>query len=150
MLPVKLILCPSDFSDPSNVALKVAVELASHFDAQLCLMHVVPSVPPLPADPNYAFFGVEQYEQALQEDAEQRLKDTAQQRIPKGVKCRAIFKRGDAANEIVLGATEEGADLIVIATHGRTGWRHLVFGSVAERVVRFAECPVLTIRAPKP
>jgi nucleotide-binding universal stress UspA family protein len=57
---------------------------------------------------------------------------------------------GDAAGEIVLIAEKEHVDLIVIATHGWTGLRHLVFGSVAEKVVRLAPCPVLTIRAPRP
>lgn len=149
MLPIKTIICPTDFSEPSFDALKTACDLASHFGAELCLVHVVPSVPPLPADPNYAFFGVEQYEQALQADAEQKLVDIIEQRIPKSVKARSLFRRGDAANEIVAAAKDEGAQLIVISTHGRTGWRHLVFGSVAERVVRMAECPVLTVHPPQ-
>ena len=57
-----------------------------------------------------------------------------------------VIRYGDASREIVRIAREEEADVIVIATHGLTGWRHLVFGSVAEKVVRLAECPVLTIR----
>jgi len=63
------------------------------------------------------------------------------------VKIRSLLGRGDAAAEIGRLATEEKADLIVLATHGWTGWRHLVFGSVAERVLREAPCPVLSVRS---
>jgi len=61
---------------------------------------------------------------------------------------RQIVVLGGAADEIIRISGEEKVDLIVIATHGQTGWRHMVFGSVAEKVVRLAPCPVLTVRAP--
>ncbi|HUV14514.1 MAG TPA: universal stress protein, partial [Acidobacteriota bacterium] len=64
------------------------------------------------------------------------------------VKSRTMVSYGDPAKEIVRIAEEESVDLIVIATHGLTGWQHLVFGSVAEKVVRTAKCPVLTVRCP--
>jgi nucleotide-binding universal stress UspA family protein len=70
-------------------------------------------------------------------------------RIPKDVQSQAKIEQGEAADEILRAAREEGADVIVIATHGLTGWRHMVFGSVAEKVVRTAPCPVLTIHATK-
>jgi nucleotide-binding universal stress UspA family protein len=146
MLPFQKILCPTDFSEPSYVGLQSAVELVSHFGAELCVVHVVPVVPPLPPDPNFAF-EVPEYERALHAEAERKLSELSQQRIPSDVNTRTVIAHGDAANEIVRIAREEGAGLIVIATHGLTGWRHLVFGSVAEKVVRTAECPVLTVRA---
>ena len=59
------------------------------------------------------------------------------------------MSHGDPAKEIVRIAIDENIDMIVIATHGLTGWQHIVFGSVAEKVVRFAECPVLTVRGPR-
>ena len=65
-----------------------------------------------------------------------------------GVTVRALVGRGDAAAEINRMATAEKADLIVLATHGWTGWRHLVFGSVAEKVLREAPCAVLSVRTP--
>jgi nucleotide-binding universal stress UspA family protein len=146
MIPFRKILCPTDFSEPSYEGLQNGVELASHFGAELCVMHVVPVVPPLPPDPNFAF-EVPEYERALYTDAERRLGEILQQRIPKAVHARRLIAHGDAADEIVRIAQQEGADLIVIATHGLTGWRHLVFGSVAEKVVQLAPCPVLTVRA---
>jgi nucleotide-binding universal stress UspA family protein len=66
--------------------------------------------------------------------------------VGKTVKVRTEVGHGDAAEEIVLIAKKEGADLIVISTHGSTGLERWVFGSVAEKVVRLAECPVLTVR----
>lgn len=148
MVPFQKILCPTDFSEPSYEGLQCGVELASHFGAELCVVHVVPVVPPLPPDPNFAF-EVPEYERALHAEAERKLSEVVQQRIAKDVKARAVVAHGDAADEIVRIAREEGAELIVIATHGLRGWRHLVFGSVAEKVVRLAECPVLTVRAPR-
>lgn len=148
MWPFQKILCPTDFSEPSYEGLQRGVELASHFGAELLVVNVVPVIPPLPPDPNFAF-EVPEYERALHADAERKLSEIVQQRIPTTVKAQAVVAHGDAADEIVRIAQEEGADLIVIATHGLTGWRHLVFGSVAEKVVRLAQCPVLTIRAPR-
>jgi nucleotide-binding universal stress UspA family protein len=147
MLPFKRILCPLDFSGPSYEALKDAVEVATHFGASLCLLHVVP-VLAVPVDPNFGY-GVEQYTEVHLADAERKLGEIAAQRVPPGLKCQTRVRLGEAAGEIVRAAEDEGADLIVIATHGLTGWRHLVFGSVAENVVRQAHCPALVIRAPR-
>jgi len=148
MLTFKYILCPTDFSKPSSEGLKYAIELAAQFRAELILLHVVPVVPPLPPDPNFVF-EVPEYERALHEDAERKLRELAEEWVPKEVRVRTLIGHGDAGGEIVRIAEDERADLIVIATHGLTGWRRLVFGSVAERVVRTADCPVLTIRAPR-
>ena len=74
VLPLKKLLCPTDFSEPSREALKVAVEFALHFGAQLSLVNVVPMLPVLPRDPNYAF-KVPEYEQMLHADAEERLNE---------------------------------------------------------------------------
>jgi universal stress protein A len=146
MLPVKLILCPTDFSEPSEEGLTVARELASHFGCDLLLAHVLPVVPALPTDPNFVF-NVPEYERALHADAAAKLAEMAQASAAKGVKTRTTVGHGDAGIEIVRIAQEESADLIVIATHGLTGWRHVMFGSVAEKVVRLAHCSVLSVRA---
>ena len=71
-------------------------------------------------------------------------------RIPRGLPARAAIAHGDAATEIVHIADTEAAEVIVISTHGLTGWRHLVFGSVAEKVVRLARRPVLVIPTSHP
>lgn len=148
MLPVKKILCPSDFSDASQKALGAAVELALHFKAELIVVHVLPVLPPAPTDPNISF-AVPEYERALHVDAELRLRALADDIVAKGVTTHTVVGHGDAGTEIVRVAKSEGADLILIATHGATGWQHVVFGSVAEKVVRLAQRPVLTVPAPR-
>ena len=145
VLPLKKLLCPTDFSEPSREALKVAVELASHFGAQLGLVNVVPVIPVLSRGPYYAF-QVPEYEQMLYADANARLDELVGEVTTPGTTIRTIVVHGDAASEIVRIAEKENVDMIVIATHGMTGWRRVVFGSVAERVVRLAKCPVLTTR----
>ncbi len=146
MLPIEKILCPTDFSQPSCDGLATAGEMASHFGSELLLVHVLPVLPALPPDPNFVF-NVPEYELALHADANERLCKLAEEMTAKGVKTRTQVGHGDAGSEIVRIAAAEGAGLIVLATHGATGWRHVVFGSVAEKVVRLAHCPVLTVRA---
>jgi nucleotide-binding universal stress UspA family protein len=148
MLPLKKIVCPTDFSDASQKALAGALELAREFTAELVLVNVIPVLPPAPSDPNIVF-AVPEYERALHVDAERRLKELAAALTGKGVAVRTAVGHGDAGAEIVRIAGDEHADLIVIATHGMTGWRHAMFGSVAEKVVRLAHRPVLTVPAPQ-
>lgn len=145
MLPFKKILCPTDFSEPSYEALEAANELALHFSAELILVHVVPAIPIVPAPTT---FEVPLYEEELRRSAEKSLQEVREQRVAKGLQAHTFVVRGEAAHEIVRIAAEEKVDLIVIATHGVTGWRRFIFGSVAEKVVRLAPCPVLTIHAP--
>jgi len=145
MLPLSTVLCPSDFSEPSRQAEKIAVELAEHFGAQLCLVNIVPIRPLLPHEAGFPF-AVSEHEKMLQAHAGEKLRQLAKQITIEGVNVRTILGRGDAAGEIVRIALQEKADIIVIATHGMTGWRRVVFGSVAEKVVRLATTPVLTTR----
>jgi len=147
MLTIKTILCPTDFSEPSYEGLKYAVDLATQFGADLCLTNVVPVPPPLPTDTNFVF-EIPEYERGLHADAERKLREVIDQRIPKGLKVRTVIGHGEAGAELVRIAEDERADLIVIATTGMTGFRRFLFGSVAEKVVRLALCPVLTVRAP--
>ncbi len=147
MLPIKTLLCPTDFSEPSQEALKMAIDLARHFKADICLVNVVPVLPPLPPNPNFVF-EVPEYERMLHTDADQKLFELVGYVAALDINVRSKVGHGDAATEIVRIAAEENADLIVIATHGSTGWRSAMFGSVAEKVVRLAKCPVLTTRAP--
>jgi nucleotide-binding universal stress UspA family protein len=151
MLPFKKILCPTDFSEPALVALKRATELARHFSAQLLVAHAIPEIPGphMYADPPVATsFDVPLYQQQLAIFAEKRLKELVTRHIPGEVRTRDMVTTGDPSDEILHIAAGEHVDLIVIATHGETGWRRLVFGSVAEQVVRHSPCPVLTITAP--
>lgn len=149
MFPFKKIMCATDFSDASFAALQSSVEMAAYFDAEIFVVHIAPKLQGIPPDPLYAFEGPQEYERLLKTDAEQQLQELIAQRVPKEVKSQAIIRQEEAAEGILQVAEEIGVDVIVIATHGRTGWRHLVFGSVAERVIREASCPVLVIQASK-
>ncbi len=150
MIQLKQILCPTDFSEPSLEGLRYAVEVARMFKAELCLVHVAPLFTPIPMD---ATLGVPllaaNTQEALRVESAKRLAEFAANHLPPEVRFKLRLGDGPAASEIVRLAEEEEADLIVLATNGETGWRHLVFGSVAETVVRTAACPVLTIRAPR-
>ena len=151
MLPFRRVLVTTDFSEISLEALPVAVEIASHFDAELLLVHVLPVDSATPWDiPPYADFGLAalplpDYETQVRQEVERRLAMVASKHA-QGVSVRGLVGRGDAAAEIGRMATAENADLIVLATHGWTGWRHLVFGSVAEKILREASCAVLSVR----
>ena len=149
MLPIKKIICPTDFSEPSFEAVKVAGELAAHFGSFLCLLHVV-SVTPVLASPMLpTSFNINSYQKALEDDAREKLQKIREDLIPADLHtCSPRVVSGFAPDEIIRMAEQEEADVIVIATHGLTGWRHLIYGSVAERVVQLAPCAVLAIRPP--
>ena len=153
MLPFRRILVTTDFSETSLEAIPMAVEIAAHFDAELLLVHVLPVDTPTPWDiPPYADFGLAslplpEYEAQVRQEVERRLALVAAKHV-QGAKVRVLIGRGDASGEVSRLATAEKADLIVLATHGWTGWRHLVFGSVAEKILREAPCPVLSVRKP--
>jgi universal stress protein A len=152
LLPFKKILCPTDFSEPSLKALQYGMELALHFAAELHIVHVIAPVPPqypYPTPPFISGYDLAAYQQELAVSAENALKELVAQKVSPQVRTLITVVSGDAATEIVRLAREKEVDLIVIATHGQTGWRHLVFGSVARKVVRLAQCPVLTIRTPR-
>ena len=146
MLPPKLILAPIDFSDPSRAALDVAANMASRLGAEVLLVHVVPAIPDLPK--SVSMFKEGQYDQSLNEKAEQQLKGLAATLAQKNIKARTqLGNANDVGMELIRIAEQENADMIIIATHGMTGWRRIAFGSVAEKVVKEAECPVLVLRA---
>jgi nucleotide-binding universal stress UspA family protein len=155
MLPFKRILCPTDFSQPSFEALKAAQELALHFSAELYLVHAVAPVPRVSVTEAPEVHGnphdlnVPLHMEKLEEAAQDRLKKVAAERLSKDLHVQQIVVHGRAAEEIVKVAQEEKVDLIVLATHGETGWGQFFFGSVAEKVVRTAGYPVLVIRAPR-
>ncbi len=145
ILPVKRILCPTDFSEPACKALKAAAEIAEAAKAELLLVHVVAPIPALDSPSGAPAFDLAGYQEELVRSAQRALEERRRRRVPESVTSRAIVTIGDAAHEVARIASEENVDLIVIATHGRTGWRERLFGTVAGKVVRLARCPVLTI-----
>lgn len=143
MLSPKLLLSPIDFSDSSLGALNVAKDIAKQCGSTIVLLHAIPVVPKLTKD--LSVHGV--YELELLETARLRLGELAEKVQQTGVHARSIVGlANDAALEITRTAESEQADLIVISTHGLTGWRRFAFGSVAEKVVRTGPCSVLVVR----
>jgi nucleotide-binding universal stress UspA family protein len=147
MFPIKKILCTTDFSDPSFKALIAADEFAKRFEASVMVLHVVEEIPVLPALPTNPAIDVPLYQEKLKEMAMITLETVVKDRFRKKVSPELIVEQGKAAEEIVKTAAEKGANMIIIGTHGETGFRHLVLGSVTEKVVRLAKCPVLTVHA---
>jgi len=146
MMPPKLILSPIDFSDSAHAALDVAADFAGRFGAELLLVHVVPAIPDLPASVSVLKEG--EYDQSLDDAAAKRLSDLVAMLAQKNVKARTeVGTANDVGMELVRSAEHNHADLIIIATHGMTGWHKIAFGSVAEKVVKQASCPVLVLRA---
>ncbi len=149
--PIKRILVPTDFSDPSDGALEYARSLASTFGATIDLVHVFD-------DPftSGAFIGDGTVMLPL--ELRDQLLDVAREHLATrhAVHAQTLpgsstqLLTGATAKRIVEHAAETHPDLIVIGTHGRGGLSHLLLGSVAERVVRTAPCPVLSMRTPQP
>ncbi len=141
---IRRILVPVDFSKFSEKAVRYAAGLAEKFGGKVVLLHVqsVPYYPPelglMPA----TFPTFEPQTKALR----QKLDTEARRLLPPGVLDRTELRTGTAFDEICNAARKLRADLIVIPTHGYTGLKHVLLGSTAERVVRHAPCPVLTVR----
>ena len=148
MFPVKKILCPTDFSEPSLEGVKAAAEFAAEYSAEVIILHVIPPAHTLtpPAIPSGK---VLEYYEDLTRFAQKSLDELSDEKFSKDLSVSSRVVQGNPSDEIVHTALEEKVDLIVISTHGATGWRRFMFGSVAEKVVRMAGCPVLTIPAPK-
>ena len=140
-LQLKRILVPVDFSEPSEKALRYAGKFAEQFGAAVTLLHVIqPMV--YPADFGYPPTPVDEDEIVRQRIGE-RLEGMAG-KLP--TTAQSLIRFGQPYQEINAAASELGTDLIIIATHGRTGFKHVLMGSTAERVVRHAPCPVLIVR----
>ncbi|MGQ9798049.1 MAG: universal stress protein [Ignavibacterium sp.] len=145
-LLIKKILVPIDFSDYSKSALKYAVNFAKVFNAEMYLIYVNE---PVIYSPDFSMGQIAIPSVTVEiERAKEELTKLAQQEIPAEIKRQVIIKTGKPFVEIIETAAEEDIDLIIIATHGHSGVEHILFGSTAEKVVRKAPCPVLTLREP--
>ncbi len=147
-MDVRRILCPLDFSEPSAHALEQAARMARWYGARLTVLHVRPTVvphPDMPAEGHMAPWLV-----AELETLRQRVMAACAEAATAGVQVDAMTSAGEPVHEILTHAETLAADLIVLGTHGLSGFRHLVLGSVTEKVLRRATCPVLTVppRAP--
>ncbi len=146
-LNIKKILVPIDFSDYSKSALKYAQEFSKYFNAEIFLIYVVePMV--YPPDFSMGQIAIPTIDIELDKRAKEELEKLARNEIPEDIKFQIIIKTGKPFVEIIQTAKELDVDLIIIATHGHSGVEHILFGSTAEKVVRKAPCPVLTLREP--
>ncbi len=146
MFPLKKILCPIDFSEHSLKALNNAIELAEKFEAELHLLNVVAPFPVLPATPHPINFNIQEYEDELVENSYESLKKISNQNTMKSIDVKLDILKGDASTQIIEYANKNEIDLVILSTHGSGALKHLLFGSVAEKVLRHANCPILTIR----
>lgn len=147
MVSLNVIVVPTDFSERSLVALDYAVGLADKYDARLKVIFV--NEPGLSIS-DMAWVGVD--ERAMDEkhlqQSRRHIEEIVLKRIPVDVPADAEIIHGEAVTKIIEYAEDVNADLIVMATHGRTGVSKVLLGSVAEQVVRKAPCPVLTLKQP--
>ena len=145
-ISLKTIVAPVDFSDFSRNAIDVAADLSSRLGAELLLVYVVPAIADLPE--GISIFKEGEYDQSLRDASAKKLSDLAASIAARNIKVRTqLGTANDVGMELVRIADNEHAGMIVIATHGMTGWRRIPFGSVAKKVVEEADCPVLVLRA---
>lgn len=147
MLPIEKILFPTDFSEPSYEALRAANELASHFSAELILIHVVSTTPVIPASPGLTGFHLPNVIREMEDTARKSLEGMVKEKLGGETKSRIMVITGNPPDEIVRLAADEDVNLIVIATHGLSGWRRFIFGSVTDKVAKLSPCPVLLVPA---
>jgi nucleotide-binding universal stress UspA family protein len=148
-MTIRQVLVATDFSEPSEAALLYGRTLAAQFGATLHVVHVIPEIYPHMFDEGYALMTPEirkQIEDSAREHLSELLIDSDSSGPPA---MSAVLAGSSPARAIVEYAKDHAIDLIVIGTHGRGGVAHLMLGSVAERVVRLAACPVLTVRHPE-
>ena len=146
-IPTK-ILVPIDFSPSSHAALESAADLALHFGAAIHLVHVIPMFPTA-TFPD--FIPETKFLEGATKEAERHFAAATADLAGRGIKVASSIETGDdVATAILEVAENQKVDLVVISTHGLTGWHPLVFGSIAEKVMKLVHCPVLLLRTPKP
>ena len=143
-MAVQHILVPIDFSPYADQALEYAIELAQKFQARLTLLHVV-DLSPMAVGTMFAY-SFEGYLQAMETEAKQHMQILLNRVHQKGLLVETVIIHDVPFQAVIDTAQDKGVDLIVMGTHGRTGLTHVLIGSVAEKVVRLAPCPVLVTR----
>lgn len=148
MIELKRILVPTDFSENSQPAIQLGCELARQFGAELYVLHVnepsggLQSLPDLPDDVEATSVDNSPFARA-----ELRLQATPASHDCKGLTVHRHVDIGRPASIVLAYARSHDIDLIVVGTHGHSGWSHLILGSVAQNVVQHSKCPVLTVRS---
>lgn len=146
MLNLHKILCPTDFSEFSEAAVQYACELAAKFDSELHLLNVLQDYDAVAPATGESFAPFTDWLPELRKQSQEQLaKLPAAEWITK-LRVHRATRVGAPVDEIVEYAKENHIDLIVQGTHGRRGIKHMLMGSVAENIVRYAPCPVVTVR----
>jgi nucleotide-binding universal stress UspA family protein len=146
-IPTKILL-PIDFSPSSQAALETAADLALHFHAELFLVNVIPFLTTFTSE--YVAPQV-QFQQEARTSAEKRLAKVQAILANRGLKAGTSVEVGnDVVGNIMEVIEREHIDMVVISTHGISGWHPLVFGSIAEKVIKLVQCPLLLLRSAKP
>ena len=145
MQAIRKILVPIDFSDPSQSALEDAIDLAKTWGSELHLLHCY-SIHPAAMDP-YGLAYPERFEQEVRQAAQSRLSEWGEKARAQGVEVTEHLSGRFPSDEIPAQAAELGIDLIVMGTRGLSGLKHVLLGSVAERSLRAAPCPVWVSRS---
>ena len=149
-MEIKTILVPTDFSDFAEHAYNWAMGLAANCKAKIVLFHATPTMSHIAFPESVYYPDLARMEREMLADAEKRVGEFVAKKGPSPVPVETRVTLGEAVWEICRMAEKEHADLIIMGSHGRTGLSHVVLGSVAERVVRHAPCPVLVARRPEP
>ena len=150
MIALKKVLVATDFSDPSDAALAYGRELARSFSAQLVVLHVVENAITGMVAANGYVFADPELQKTVEAAGQRRVENLLRAEDWLALRAKAVIVTSNGpADAIVEYAKDSGANLIVLGTHGRGVMAHLLVGSVAERVVRIAPCPVLTVRHPE-
>ena len=138
----KKILCPTDFSDASYHALEYALQFVRRSKGTLIVPHILHDT----MSPEFRPSGHALPFEAVAEAAAAKLQEVWQEKLDSYPDCKFPVEIGDPFSEILTIQKDTNADLVVISTHGRTGLTHVLIGSVAEKLVRHATCPVFVIR----
>jgi len=150
-LDIKKICAPTDFSPAGDEAVAYAAALARQFLAELHIIHVIHDVSDKLKHPDFTSGGtsVHEFLGKLEKGATEYLARLSAEKEWSDLTVQRVHLFGNAVEEICSYAELNHIDLLVLGTHGRSGWRHMLVGSTTERVVRLAHCPVLTVRAKK-
>src|SRR6267143_5911044 len=150
MLEIKLILCPIDFSEFSVSAESLKLKLAEHYRAKLVAQHVVELWRYPYAEYAASLGDYERFSQALREGGKEQLRKFVKNHTHDKIQPELVVQQGIAPDSILSFAQAEKADVIVMGTHGRRGFDRLMLGSVTDRVMRRAPCPVLAVGKASP
>lgn len=144
-MKIKRILLPTDLSNASISAFKYAKSIAEKYGASIYVLHVLENIPPVLAI-HALDLTIERVEKNMEENARRQLEKIVKENLKTKNKVQLFIRKGIVDEEIVKFADAKKIDLIIMGTHGRTGIEYTLLGSIAEKVVRKAKCPVLTVK----